>query len=244
MRDYALRVLPVVASSRDARLVGIIYRRNLLEVSSTRLPHSVSLIAEQPRLEAYPDANVWLVLREMLGLDEWYVPIVKSGGDRTYLGVLGLENIIEVVVDRDREVLEKSPIERYMTRDIVSIKFTEPVRRAWQLMLSKRLGALPVVDAKNRLIGVVAEYDLLKYGYSRPRLESDNWISRGPSVREIMSTPPVALSPDSSLLEAAEIMIDRNIGRVYVVDGRGELMGVVDREDVVRAYMRLRGMVV
>ena len=240
VRDFGLRVLPIVHSPRHYKLEGIVFRRNLLEVSSTKIRYPVSLIAEQPLVVAEPSNNVWYTLREMLELDEWYAPVVESKLNPRYLGVLGLENIIELVLEKDPKALEDTPLKDFMTQDLIVISYSDPVRKAWQLMLSKKLAALPVVNEKGLLVGVIAEYDLLRYGYTRPRLESDNWISRGPAIREIMSTPPVTLRADDTLYDAGELMIERNIGRIYIVDDYGRPIGVVDREDLVRAYTRIR----
>ncbi len=230
----------MVESPKNSRLVGVVYRRNLLEVSSTRIPHPVTAVYEEPALIATVEDSLWETVKKMLRIDEWYAPVVEDSQSRIYRGVLGLEHVIERIVEEDPEPLEETLVESAMTKEVISIKASEPVRRAWQIMLSEKLAALPVVDEKNRLIGVVAEYDLLRYGYARPRLESDNWISRGPSVKIVMSSPPVTVMPSDSLLKAAEYIVDRNIGRVYVVNGENHLVGVVDREDIVRAYMGFR----
>ena len=54
-----------------------------------------------------------------------------------------------------------------------------------------------------------------------------------------MSTPAVALRPEDPLEEAAALIVRRGIGRVYVVDEEGRLIGVVDREDVVKTLLPL-----
>ncbi len=55
-------------------------------------------------------------------------------------------------------------------------------------------------------------------------------------VREVMTSHPVTLSPDASLIEAAQRMRDNDIGDVLVVEDDGRLRGIVtDRDMVVRA---------
>ncbi|MET1101986.1 MAG: CBS domain-containing protein [Pyrodictiaceae archaeon] len=210
-----------------------------MQVTSTRLPYPVSMIVSNVFIESNPDENVVLAISKMLKLDQWYSPVVDN--QRRYLGVLGLENVISYILDKDANALEKS-VEQFMTRDVIVVSYKQSTYSAWQLMLSQNIAALPVVNDKGVLVGVVAEYDLLRYGYSRPKLESDNWLAKSPPIREVMSTPPVTVAPNDTLRTAAELMITRNIGRVYVVNEYRKLLGVVDREDIVRAYFSIRGL--
>ncbi|HUX11108.1 MAG TPA: CBS domain-containing protein, partial [Terriglobia bacterium] len=52
-------------------------------------------------------------------------------------------------------------------------------------------------------------------------------------VRQIMLTPVITVEECCSLEEAAKIMLDRNVGGLPVVDGRGELCGIVTESDFV-----------
>ena len=60
-------------------------------------------------------------------------------------------------------------------------------------------------------------------------------------VRDVMSTPPVVISPISSVEEAAKIMVENGIGSLLVVDNRGRLIGIVTKTDIVREVVA-RGM--
>ncbi|MFN4045736.1 MAG: HPP family protein, partial [Acidilobaceae archaeon] len=99
---------------------------------------------------------------------------------------------------------------------------------------------LPVVDDKGALIGIITQYDLLRKGYSRIHLEAARGHAKSPKVYNVMTRPCTYLYPWSTLLEASEIMVSRNIGRIPVVDSEKNkyLIGIVDREDAVRALLR------
>jgi CBS domain-containing protein len=232
MVEERLRVAPVVENEKTMKLLGILSRRSLLLLSSSRSTVRVKDLAEEPPLAFTPDAGIEEAAKKMLSVDTWYAPVVDAG---RLLGLLGLENIIDYIVSEKPNALQ-APVETSMSPTPVYVEPDDPIRKAWQVMLSRGLAALPVVE-KGRLVGVVAEYDLLARGYARPVLESPEGPRRGPRVREVMSTPPVAVEPGDPLLRAAEEMLRRDIGRVYVVEG-GRLVGVVDRSDVVRAWLR------
>ncbi len=52
-------------------------------------------------------------------------------------------------------------------------------------------------------------------------------------VYEVMSTPPVTVGVDASLVDAARAMYESNVGSVVVVDDNGGLAGIVTRRDVI-----------
>ncbi|MFW6083891.1 MAG: CBS domain-containing protein [Gemmatimonadota bacterium] len=52
-----------------------------------------------------------------------------------------------------------------------------------------------------------------------------------PALQRIMSVPPVTVAPDASLSEAAELMLDRSVGSLLVVDSDGQLIGIVTDTD-------------
>jgi CBS domain-containing protein len=235
IRELRLRILPVVADEKTLKLIGVVKRSQLLLVSSRRTAVTAKELMEEPALTAEPAADAVDLAERMLELDEWYTPIVDAG--RRLLAVVGLEDYIAWLLDHQPDKLEK-PVANYMSRNPVSVSPTTPIYKVWQVMLSKRIAALPVTDERGRLVGVVAEYDLLAHGFTRPELEADNQPARrGPKVSEVMSTPPVALQADATLLEAARFIVSRDIGRVYVVDEDGRLIGVVDRSDIIRAWL-------
>ena len=236
MIEERLRVSPVIRSERDPRLLGVLYRRALLLLSSGRSDARVADLYEEPALTLHLDQDARSAAKAMLRADTWYAPVTNSEGK--LLGVFGLENILEHLLQTSNPVLER-PVEEVMsTRGLAAIAPDEPVYRAWQLMTSRGLAALPVVE-KGRIVGVIAEYDLLAHGYTRPVLEAQAGPRRGPRVREAMSTPPVTVTPEEPLGTAAEYMVKRDIGRVYVVDESGRLVGVVDRSDIVSAWLGL-----
>jgi CBS domain-containing protein len=219
------------------KLVGIIKRRSLLLVSSTRSNILVKDVMEEPRIVFGETVSMDEAARLMLKVDEPYAPIVDDR--RRLIGIFGYESIVKHLLKIRHRILEE-PIEKYMTsKGLIAVNPTTPIYHVWQLMLTHNLPALPVVDDKERIVGVVAEYDLLSRGYARPYLEVDS-IRKGPRVQEVMSTPPATLYPTAPLYRAAEIIAKRDIGRVYIVDEDNKLIGVIDRGDIVSAWLGIR----
>ncbi len=237
MIDYGLRMIPLI-DEKTFRVQGIVHRHNLLSLTSGRLyGKPVKTIAEEPRIVVTVEDKLLTTIKHMFSIDEWYTVVLTK--ELSYSGVLGLEHIIRYMLDNVKlRKLLSVPVDQVMTRNVYSVSRYEPVYRAWQIMLSHRLAALPVIDNKGVIVGVIAEYDLLKHGFTRPKLESDKPPLRGPPVGEIMSTPAVTVRLNDPVIEAAKLIVKRGIGRVYVVGDNGELKGVVDREDIVKLLIQ------
>ena len=94
-----------------------------------------------------------------------------------------------------------------------------------------RWTGMPVVDGKNRVVGMVTEQDLL-------RALRGNRPLAGIKVKDIMTRSPIVIKEDTTLEEASKIMEDAHIHRLPVVR-EGVLLGTVTRHDLVRAWLDL-----
>lgn len=221
-----------MSDERSLRLIGLVKRGSLLEVSATRTEATAKDLMEDPKITVVPSDDAVLVLRNMLKYDEWYSPVIDESG--RYLGIFGLENAIKYILDSDEKAL-LIPVSEVMQKSVVYVEPDTPIHKVWQLMRKHGFAALPVVK-DGKIVGVIAEYDLLSRGYTRPDFEADSY-RKGPFVYEVMSTPPVTLLPTATMRDAAELMIKRDIGRVYIVDEYKRLLGVIDRSDVVSKWL-------
>jgi CBS domain-containing protein len=141
-----------------------------------------------------------------------------------------------------------------MTREVVTARPDMTTHAAARLMADHDVSGLPVVDEPGRLVGVVSDGDVIVY--PRPRRARRPWWrrllrddddtgllqylrgARGIRVREVMTSPALAVRADLAVALAALIVSRRRIRRLPVVDGEGRLIGVVTRSDLVRAMAR------
>ena len=130
-----------------------------------------------------------------------------------------------------------------MTCDVLTVSSQASVREAARLMIDGGFSGLPVVD-DGRLVGILSEADyLVKDG-------SQSWISRAlvgaelsplaevEFVSELMSTPAVTVANTASVQEAARIMTRKGLKRLAVLNSDREVVGIVTRADLIRAYVR------
>jgi CBS-domain-containing membrane protein len=142
-----------------------------------------------------------------------------------------------------------------MTRNVVSIKGTTTVREMAGIFDTMRLGTLPVVDDAGNLTGIVTASDLVEQ--DRPLhmptvislfdwiipLEGEESLQRNlnmitaQTAAELASTDVVSVSPSESVSNAAEIMSNRKLHALPVVEGK-KLVGMVSRIDIIRSMNR------
>jgi CBS domain-containing protein len=101
----------------------------------------------------------------------------------------------------------------------------------------------PVVEPAGRLLGVGSAAAVLvrERGPDRGRTarlpHRHDRKARARTAGEAMTAPAVTVAADGSVFRAAALMVERGVGRLPVVDG-GELVGIVTRADLVRAFAR------
>jgi len=110
----------------------------------------------------------------------------------------------------------------------VTVRPDWPVRRALELLVEHGISGLPVVDAQDRIVGVVSEKDLL-------RLFSDGIPE---SVAAVMTRDPVKVAIDAPLVDVVDCLMTYDFRRVLVHE-KGRLVGVVSRSDLMPVILRV-----
>jgi CBS domain-containing protein len=114
-------------------------------------------------------------------------------------------------------------------KDLWCVDADQPVLEAIQIMADRRVGALPVMRA-GELVGVVSERD-----YARKVILLGRSSAETP-VWQIMSSPVVTVGPGETVRHCMEIMTERRIRHLPVVEG-GATVGMISIGDLVRAVI-------
>lgn len=140
-----------------------------------------------------------------------------------------------------------TPVSDIMTRDVTTITPETPAVRVVELLLGQLFKALPVVDARRQVVGIVTEEDLLARAGMPARLAvagrleaADlqaflDHIAAERTAAHIMSSPARTVREDDALGHVVQQMLERGFRRFPVVDAAGTLVGMVSRLDVLRA---------
>jgi CBS domain-containing protein len=148
-----------------------------------------------------------------------------------------------------RAEVDRMTVEELMSRDVLTVAPETPLKEVAALLSRHLISGLPVCDAGGHVLGVVSEADILRKeggrGPERPGLLS--WLFEGDedslakvtarTAGEAMTSPAITIKPERPVSEAARLMVDRQINRLPVVLD-GELVGIVTRADLVRAFHR------
>lgn len=133
-----------------------------------------------------------------------------------------------------------------MTKDVITVRQGTSLSAAADLMVAKKVSGLPVLDAEDRLIGILTEADFLSAmnlngGIIANALETMVRKRRarkgmGTIVDDIMTRSPIAIRANDTL-EAAVRRMDRNkVKRLVVTGDDGKIHGLVSRADLIKIF--------
>jgi CBS domain-containing protein len=144
-------------------------------------------------------------------------------------------------------------VKDFMTVQPITVSLSASVEAAVKMMEEHQITGLPVVDGENRVVGILSEGDLLiRESPMKPPLymtllgsiiyfESPTQFhqhikkSLGMLVQDVMTAKPITISPEASLSEAAQVMLEKRVNRLPVVDAEQKLVGILTRHDLVSA---------
>jgi CBS domain-containing protein len=126
-------------------------------------------------------------------------------------------------------------VQEIMSKDIEVVDRNDTLLAVEERMAAKQLRHLPVLE-QGDIVGIVTQRDLFKaamssaMGYGEKAQQAYLHSVR---VKEVMVYPVVTVSPETSLAAAAEIMLNKGVGCLPVVDG-AQLVGMVTKTDLLR----------
>ncbi len=140
-----------------------------------------------------------------------------------------------------------------MTPDPVTIGPDDSVETVVKVLEEKQVGGLPVVNSAGQVIGIISEGDLLYqetpmqaplyltflgsviYFESPDKFHQHIKKSLGMLVKDVMTANPVTTTPDTAIAEVAQLMLEKRLRRLPVIDSDRKLVGIITRHDLLRA---------
>ncbi len=147
---------------------------------------------------------------------------------------------------------EQMRVRDVMTTDVATVKPTTSLKEAARLLLDRRISGLPVVDAAQKLTGIVTEADFLTAigipchhpAYSlwhtleamfKHQPQTSNTQH---TVADIMARDVISIREDNSLHEVIETMKQHHIKRLVVTDAQQHVRGIITRSNLVQVLLQ------
>lgn len=96
-----------------------------------------------------------------------HLPVVK---DDTVVGILTQRDLYRASLTsiltnwkENKEFLDSIKVSEVMTKNVITVTPDATIEEAAQIMIDKKVGGLPVVKEKNKLVGLITETDVLQY---------------------------------------------------------------------------------
>lgn len=140
---------------------------------------------------------------------------------------------LDALVALTNAALAQRKVAELMTRATFAVRPNQTIQQAIDLLARQEFHHIPVTDGA-ALVGVISDRDVL-----RALLRSQTTVD-GP-ISTIMRREPVTTDPDTTIGEAALLLLRHHINSLPVVDGAGDLVGILTTTDLVRALIVTAG---
>jgi CBS-domain-containing membrane protein len=125
-----------------------------------------------------------------------------------------------------------------MTKAVRSVVPETPVRDLYAMFAADDVEAYPVVQDET-LVGVVSKLDALKvFAFTEDEILPHYRDRMATTVDAIMTCDVAAIEPEANLQRALQMMVLHRVKSLPVIDQRRQLVGIIAREDVMRALAR------
>ncbi|MER6250412.1 CBS domain-containing protein [Streptomyces sp. NPDC001584] len=111
-----------------------------------------------------------------------------------------------------------------MTDEVISVLGRTPSADVAALLVEHEISGVPVLDADERVLGVISRTDLLAQDHL--------------TAQDLMTAPAVTVHAEQTVTEAARLITRRGVTRLPVVDEEDRLVGIVTRRDLLRVFLR------
>lgn len=187
------------------------------------------------------------------------VPVAISDDD-VYEAMKDIQGYLDITPGDFKEVYLKAyqhalqrltrsvKVSEVMTREVATVSPETPLKTVAEIMSGRRVSGLPVIDLQGKVVGIISDKDFLSHmgdGTARTFMDVVSECLRGggcvaapvraKNAEDIMNSPAITVGEDTSVMDAARILVEKSINRLPVVDENGRLVGIVSRADVVRS---------
>lgn len=229
MRSNDINEVPVVLKKK---VVGLVSYENLLKRRSIPMTTRVENVMSFPPRVSKTD-TIMDIAETMLSSGYRAIPVTDK---EKIVGIVSRTDLLGVI--SKLSILKEILVHEIMTEHPHWICEDDSIDQVRSVIYKLDTRALPVVDKKDRLVGVVGLKDLAKISYRDKSRQTRGDIRGGKSsadnvtVKSMMKSPPITIGPDAKIAEAVELMKKNEISTVVVI--KGEMpVGIITQYDLI-----------
>ncbi len=139
-----------------------------------------------------------------------------------------------------------------MNKDVISVRAEDKVEDLVKILLNSGISGVPVVDDQESVVGIVSEADLIYpekslhlpafipildgivFLESFKKLESEIRKMTAYKIKDVMNKNVITVKEDTEVERVVNILLDKKINRVPVVDDENKLVGIITRSNILR----------
>lgn len=203
----------------------------------------IMTIATQDVISIPPTKSIKDTAKVMMEHEFRRLPITDPGSGKV-LGIVTVMDILDFFGGGNKfNIIEKKyednflaainePVREIMSRDVICLSKKSSINDVVDVMLTNQIGAIPILDADDKLIAIVTERDI---ALSLADSMDDK------TAQDYMSTKVFTTTPGTPIESACKIMVRNGLRRIPIVGGEADiskaakkLLGIVTSTDIIR----------
>jgi CBS domain-containing protein len=230
MQQHDINEVPVVAN--NGKILGIVNYETLLKRRSIPMSTKVENVMSFPP-KVGEDISIIDIAETMLSSGYRAVPVTSKD---YIVGIITRTDLTSIIPDL--KILKEIEVREIMTTSPYFINEKDTLEQARSMMYRLDVRALPVINKKEELTGVLGLKDLAKVGgKDRKRKTSDFTAGKGNvdmavQVKSVMKSPPITIHPDGKISDVVKLMRKNAISTIVVTENDLPI-GVVTQYDLI-----------
>ena len=204
---------------------------------------SIMAIATKDVISIPPSKSIKETAEVMMKHEFRRLPVTDPGSGKLLgfvtvmdiLDFLGGGNKFNIIVNKYEDnflAAINEPIRQIMSRDLIVLSNKDSIEKTIDIMLENQIGAVPIVDSDEQLVGIVTERDIAL---------SLAGVLTEERVQDYMSTKVFTTTPGTPVESASKIMVRTRLRRIPIIGGEADiskaakkLLGIITSTDIIR----------
>lgn len=204
---------------------------------------SIMAIATKDVISIPPSKSIKETAEVMMKHEFRRLPVTDPGSGKLLgfvtvmdiLDFLGGGNKFNIIVNKYEDnflAAINEPIRQIMSRDLIVLSNKDSIEKTIDIMLENQIGAVPIVDSEEQLVGIVTERDIAL---------SLAGVLTEERVQDYMSTKVFTTTPGTPVESASKIMVRNRLRRIPIIGGEADiskaakkLLGIITSTDIIR----------